>query len=92
MQLVDKNNGNPLFEPWLPPHPECQTKEILEKYDEAKEYIFRNGVPLKKYEEFLKWKEKAASKGVPENMLTYEEYDATCFYNENPIDFRYIPW
>ena len=92
MQIVDKNNGSPLFEPWLPTYPQCQTKEIIEEYTKAKDYIFQNGVPAEKYEEFLKWKEKAASEGVPEDMLTYEEYDAACFRRENLIDLRYIPW
>ena len=74
MQLVDKNNGKPLFEPWLPTYPQ-------------------NGVPQEKYDEFLEWKEKAASEGVPECMLTYGEYEATCARKEIPvIDFRYMPW
>ena len=62
MQLVDKNNGKPLFEPWLPTYP--QTKEMIEEYDKAKDYIFRNGIPQKKYDEFLEWKEKATSEGI----------------------------
>ncbi len=91
MQIVDKNNGKPLFEPWLPTYP--QTKEMIEGYYKAKDYIFRNGIPQKKYDEFLEWKEKAASKGVPEYMLTYDEYDAACARKEIPvIDFRYISW
>lgn len=91
MIIVDKNNGNILFDPWLPA--QCQTKELLEDYDKAKDYIFRNGVPQKKYDEFLEWKEKAVSKGIPEYMLTYDEYEATCAREEIPvIDFRYMPW
>lgn len=93
MQIIDKNNGKPLFEPWLPTYPACQTKEIIEEYNKAKDYIFRNGVPQKKYDEFLEWKEKASSKGVPDYMLTYDEYEAACAREEIPvIDFRYIPW
>lgn len=91
MQLVDKNNGKPLFEPWLPTYP--RTKEETEEYDKAKDYIFQNGVPQKKYDEFLEWKEKAISEGIPECMLTYDEYEAACARKEIPvIDFRYMPW
>lgn len=91
MQLVDKNNGKPLFEPWLPTYP--RTKEEIEEYDKAKDYIFRNGVPQKNYDEFLEWKEKAISEGIPECMLTYDEYEAACARKEIPvIDFRYMPW
>jgi hypothetical protein len=93
MQIVDKNNGNILFNPWLPAHPECQTKELIEDYDKARDYIFQNGVSQEKYDEFLKWKKEASSKGVPEYMLTYDEYDAACVREEYPIvDFRYMPW
>lgn len=93
MRIVDKNNGNLLFDPWLPAHPACQTKELIEEYDKAKDYIFQNGVPQEKYDEFLRWKEKAASNGIPKHMLTYDEYEATCAREEIPvIDFRYMPW
>lgn len=93
MRIVDKNNGNLLFEPWLPTYPGCQTKEMTEGYFKAKDYIFRNGVPEKKYDEFLEWKEEASSKGVPDYMLTYDEYDAACARKSIPvIDFRYISW
>ena len=72
MRIVDKNNGNLLFEPWLPTN--HQTKELIEGYNKAKDYIFQNGVPEEKYDEFLKWKEEASSKGVPDYMLTYDEF------------------
>ena len=91
MRIVDKNNGNLLFEPWLPTN--HQTKELIEGYNKAKDYIFQNGVPEEKYDEFLKWKEEASSKGVPDYMLTYDEYDAACVREEYPmVDFRYITW
>jgi len=91
MQIVDKNNGNILFGPWLLAN--FQTKELIEDYDKARDYILKNGVSQEKYDEFLKWKENATSKGVPEYMLTYDEYEATCIREEYPmVDFRYMPW
>lgn len=82
MQIIDKNNGKPLFEPWLPTYPACQTKELIEEYCKAKDYFFQNGIPQKKYDEFLEWKKEAASKGVPDYMLTYDEYEAACAREE----------